>query len=437
VSRRVIVRGGTVVDPAQGLEAVRTVVIEGGTVRELVEGSGPAPRPGSDDELLDAAGRWVLPGFIDLHCHLREPGDEGKETIETGGRAAAAGGFTAVVAMPNTRPPIDSGPLVDWVAARARATSPVRVYPSGAVSAGQAGEALAELSAMREAGAVAFTDDGHPIASAALMRRALEWARLLDVPVMAHEEDPTLGAGAGVNEGPTATRLGLRGTPAQAEEVMVVRDLALCELTGGRLHLGHLSAAGSVRALRAAKARGLPVTAEVTPHHLALTDDALSGYDPDAKMSPPLRSRADVDAIREGLRDGTLDAIATDHAPHGPTDKDVELEAAANGVVGLETAFAVAHGLALDGALPRRRLVELFTHGPARAYALPGGTLRPGVAADLTVFDPAAVWTVDPASFLSKGRHTPFKGHELRGRIELTLVAGRVVYRLADPRPPK
>ena len=432
---RLIVRGGTIVDPAQGIEGLRTLVAEGGTVRELTEGPGPEPGPG--DELIDATGSWLLPGLIDLHCHLREPGEEGKETIESGGRAAAAGGFTAVVAMPNTRPPIDSGPLVDWVVARARATTPLRVYPSGAVSQGQAGECLAELSAMREAGAVAFTDDGHPIASAALMRRALEWAKLLDVPVMAHEEDPTLGAGLGVNEGPTASRLGLRGTPTQAEEVMVVRDLALCELTGGRLHVGHLSAAASVRAIRAAKARGVPVTAEVTPHHLALTDEALAGYDTSAKMSPPLRGRADVDAIREGLRDGTIDAVATDHAPHGATDKEVELDCAANGVVGLETAFAVAHRLVVDGVLPRRRLVELFTHGPARSYALPGGTLRPGLAADFTLFDPTAEWTVHPERFLSKGRHSPFAGQRLRGRIELTAVAGRVVYRLADREPAK
>ncbi|MHB8419892.1 MAG: dihydroorotase [Myxococcales bacterium] len=431
MSERIIIRGGTVVDPAQGLEAVRTVVVEGEAVREIVEGPGPAPRPG--DELVDASGRWVVPGFVDLHCHLREPGEEGKETIETGGRAAAAGGFTRVVAMPNTRPPIDSGPLVEWVAARAKATAPISVHPAGAVSAGQAGETLAELSAMREAGAVVFTDDGRPIANAALMRRALEWAKLLGVPVMTHEEDPHLSAGAAMNEGPTATRLGLRGSPVQAEEVMVCRDLALCELTSGRLHLGHLSAAGSVRALRAAKARGLPVTAEATPHHFTLTDEAVAGYDTDAKMAPPLRGRADVEAIREGLRDGTLDAIATDHAPHGPTDKEVEFDRAANGVVGLETAFALGHRLVQEGVLSRRRLVELLTCGPARAYALPGGTLRPGLPADLAVIDPLAEWTVDPARFLSKGRNTPFKGQKLRGRVTLTLVAGRVIHRLADP----
>ena len=431
MSERLIVRGGTLIDPDAGIEAIRTVVVEGGTVREVVEGPGPEARPG--DEAVDATAKWVVPGFIDLHCHLREPGEESKETIASGGSAAAAGGFTAVVAMPNTRPPLDTGQLIDWVVRRAAETSPVRVYPTGALSVAQAGETLAELGAMRAAGAVAFTDDGHPVMSAALMRRALDYARLFDVPVMAHEEDLQLAAHGVVNEGPVATRLGLRGSPAQAEEILVLRDLALCELTGGRLHIGHVSTAGSVRAIRAGKARGLRVTAEATPHHFTLTDEALIGYDTNAKMSPPLRSRVDVDAIREGLRDGTIDAIATDHAPHGPAEKEVEFDLAANGIVGLETAFALGLRLCAEGVLKPLRLIELLSTSPARAYRLPGGSLRAGLPADLAVVDPKAEWTVDPARFVSKSRNSPFKGWKLHGRVDLTVVGGRIVHRMAVP----
>jgi dihydroorotase len=429
MSARLVIRGGTLLDPAAGVEGVRTVVVEGGAVREVVEGPGPEPLAG--DEAIDATGKWVVPGFIDLHCHLREPGEEGKETLASGGRAAAAGGFTSVVAMPNTKPVLDSGPLIDWVVHRAAETSPVRVYPTGAVSVGQAGETLAEFGAMRAAGAVAFTDDGRPVMSSILMRRALEYARLFDVPVMAHEEDLLLAARGVASEGPVATRLGLRGSPAAAEEVMVLRDIALSELTTGRLHIGHVSTLGSVRAIRAAKARGLQVTAEATPHHFTLTDEALAGYDTNAKMAPPLRGRADVDAIREGLRDGTIDAIATDHAPHGPTDKDVEFDLAANGVVGLETALSLGLRLCDEGALKPLRLIELLTAGPARVYRLPGGSLRAGLPADLAIVDPKAEWTVDPERFLSKSRNTPFKGWKLRGRVELTVVGGKIVHRAA------
>ncbi len=426
MAERLLVRDAIAIDPERGRLGLRTAIVEEGRLRELVEGPGPSPRPG--DERLDASGLLLLPGLIDLHCHLREPGEEGKETIATGGRAAAAGGFTAVVAMPNTRPPIDDGPLVDWVARRARETSPVRVHVAGAVSAGQAGEKLAELAAMRASGVVAFTDDGRPIMNAALMRRALEWGKLLGVPVVAHEEDAHLGGGA-AHEGPVATRLGLRGSPSQAEEIMVRRDIALCELTGGRLHVAHVSAAGSVRALREAKARGVPVTAEATPHHFTLTEDAIDGYDTHAKMSPPLRALADRDAVREGLADGTLDAIATDHAPHGVADKQIEFERAQNGVVGLETALSLGLALCDAGVLDERRLVQLFTSGPARAFSLPGGSLAPGSPADLVLVDREAAWTVDPARFLSRGRNSPFAGMRLRGRVRATIVGGRVVHR--------
>ncbi|MHB1845817.1 MAG: dihydroorotase [Deltaproteobacteria bacterium] len=421
----VVIRGGLVVDPSQGLEASRTVVLEDGLVREIADPGRALPKGA---ELLEAKGCLVVPGLIDLHTHLREPGEEGKETIATGGRAAAAGGYSALVAMPNTRPPIDRPELVEWVAARARATSRVRVYPAAAVTVGQQGEQLAELASLQAAGAVAFTDDGRPIANAALMRRALEYARPLGLPVMVHEEDPALVAGGVVNEGPTATRLGLRGNPRAAEVVMVLRDLTLCELTGGRLHLAHLSAAASVRAVREAKARGVRVTAEVTPHHFTLTDEALLGYQTNAKMAPPLRGREDVLELRRGLADGTIDAVATDHAPHGVGDKSCELDLAANGVVGLETALALGLALVSEGVLSVSRLVELYSTGPARAFGLPGGSLRPGMPADVTIVDPTLEWTVEPTAFASKGRNTPFAGMKLRGRAVTTVVGGQVVY---------
>ncbi len=422
---RLVVRGGLVIDPSQGIEEERTLVVEDGVVRSLPAGP-PAPLPG--DEVVEARGAWLLPGFVDLHTHLREPGEEGKETIETGGRAAAAGGYTSLVAMPNTKPPIDRPELVEWVRRRAAERSPVRVFTAAAITVGQEGERLAELAALQAAGAVAVTDDGRPVMSAGLMRRALEYARPLGLPVMVHEEDLTLVAGGVANEGPTATRLGLRGNPALAEVVMVLRDLALCEATGARLHLAHLSAAASVRAVREAKARGVPVTAEATPHHFTLDDEALSGYRTEAKMAPPLRSREDVSALRSGLADGTIDAIATDHAPHGAGDKDCEFDLAANGVVGLETAFALGLRLVHEGVLSRRRLVELFSSGPARAFGLTGGTLKPGVPADFTLVDPALDWTVDPSAFASKGRNSPFAGWKLRGRVTSTYVGGRRVF---------
>jgi dihydroorotase len=427
--QRLIFRGATVIDPDQGIEGTRTVVVEDGRISDLLEGDGPAARPG--DELIDAKGRWLLPGLIDLHAHLREPGEEYKETLATGGAAAAAGGFTALVAMPNTRPPIDSAALVEYVVRRAAATCPVRVYPAGAVSLGQKGEVLAEIGDMKAAGAVVLTDDGRPIMNASLMRRALEYARTFDLPVSVHEEDLNLVAGGCMHEGAVATRLGLAGIPSQAEEAMVLRDLALCELTSGRLHLAHLSTAGSVRAVRAAKARGLPVTAEATPHHFTLTDAAVAGYDTDTKMNPPLRAAEDLSAVREGLADGTLDAIATDHAPHSPVEKDLEFDRAANGVVGLETALALGLRLVAEKVLSPRRLVELLTIGPARTFGLPGGTLRRGVAADLTLVDPNAEWTVEPSRLLSRSKNTPFKGWRLKGQVMLTAVAGRVVYRRA------
>jgi dihydroorotase len=426
MSETLFIEGGRVIDPASGVDGVRTVVVRDGKVAELAE---RIERP-RDARAVDARGKWVTPGFVDLHAHLREPGQEYKETVATGARAAVAGGFTTICAMPNTKPVNDTASVTELVLARAAAAGLARVLPVGCISKGQNGEELAEYGELAAAGCVAVSDDGKPVVSSALMRRALEYARAFGLPVAVHEEDPLLVGKGVMHEGPSATRLGLKGIPAAAEDVMVLRDLALLELAGGRLHVQHVSTRGAVRAIRDAKRRGLPVTAEVTPHHLALTDEdvAASSYSTDFKMNPPLRSADDVQALREGLADGTLDAIATDHAPHSAVEKELEFDAAMNGIVGLETAFPVCLDLVRGGALSDRRLVEALTAGPARAFGLAAGTLARGAAADLAVLDPAAEWVVDPARLHSKGRNTPWKGKRLVGRCVYTIVGGRIVH---------
>ncbi|HET9551873.1 MAG TPA: dihydroorotase [Anaeromyxobacteraceae bacterium] len=422
----IFIEDGRVIDPATGTDGVRTVVLRDGKVAEVAE---RLERP-RDVRAVDARGRWVTPGFIDLHVHLREPGQEYKETVATGARAAVAGGFTAVVAMPNTKPVNDTLAVTELVLARAAAAGLARVYPCGAISKGSAGEELAEYGELKAGGCVALSDDGKPVMSPALMRRALEYARAFGLPLTVHEEDLHLVGKGVMHEGAAATRLGLKGIPGQAEEVMVLRDLALAELTGGRLHIAHVSSAGTVRALREAKRRGLAVTAEVTPHHLALTDEdvAASGYSTDFKMNPPLRSAADVKACVEGLADGTIDCIATDHAPHSAVEKDVEFDAAANGIVGLETAFPVCLALVTRGLLTERRLIEALTAGPARAFGLPGGTLAAGAPADVAVLDPKAAWRCEPAALHSKSTNTPWKGRTLTGRCTHAFVGGRLVH---------
>jgi len=428
----VVIQGGRVIDPASGVDGIRTVVLRGGKVAVVAERV-DAP---SGAQVVDARGKWVTPGFIDLHVHLREPGQEYKESIATGTRAAVAGGFTSVCAMPNTIPANDNTSVTELMLARAAAVGLARVYPVGAVSKGRKGEELAEYGELRAAGCVALSDDGSPVMSSALMRRALEYSRAFGLTLAVHEEDLHLVGKGVMNEGATATRLGLKGVPAQAEDVMVLRDLSLLELTGGRLHLCHVSTAGSVRALRDARRRGLPVTAEVTPHHLALTDEdvASSDYDPDFKMNPPLRSAEDVQALRQGLADGTIDAIATDHAPHSPEEKKVEFDAALNGVLGLETAFPVCLELVRLGLLTEKRLVEALTVGPARCFGLPGGTLAYGAPGDVAILDPAASWVVDPMRGFSKSRNTPWKGRTLTGRCTHAFVGGRLVHETGDPR---
>ncbi len=423
--RPLIVRGGRVVDPSQELDAVLDVLLVDGRVAELAaDVSGPE---GAD--VREATGLIVTPGLIDVHVHLREPGEEHKETIESGARAAAAGGFTAVCAMPNTDPVIDDPAAVGFVLAEGRRAAAARVYPVGAISSGQRGERLTPVGELVEAGAVAITDDGHPVMDSGLMRRALEYASAFGIPVADHPEDLGLSRGGVMNEGVVSARLGLRGKPNAAEDVHIVRDLLVAEETGGHVHIQHVSTRFGVEAIRQAKARGVRVTAEATPHHLILTEEAVEGYRTEAKMNPPLRTREDLEAVRAGLADGTLDTLVTDHAPHHYDEKERAFDDAPNGIVGLETSLGlVLTELVLGGVIDLMTAIRRMSTGPAAAMNLPGGTLRAGAPADLTLIDPDYAWTVDPDAFLSKSGNTPFAGWELTGGPAATIVGGRVVW---------
>ncbi len=421
----VLIVNGRLLDPPRGIDGVRHLALRGGRVAEVREQPFEVGRLAAA-QVIDARGQWVMPGFIDLHVHLREPGEEYKETVQTGTRAARAGGFTAVACMPNTRPPNDSAAVTELILRRAQEGGAARVYPIGTISKGLKGEELSEIGELVAAGCRGVSDDGRPVSKPALMRRALEYTQAFGIPVMAHEEDLGLAGHGVMHEGEWSTRLGLRGVPSAAEEAMIARDLSLLELTKGKLHLCHVSCAGSVRLIREAKRRGLPVTAEATPHHFTLTDKAVQGYDTRTKMNPPLRSEADRAAVIEGLKDGTLDAIATDHAPHSAVEKDVEFDVAANGIIGLETALPLSLSLVRAGALTPLRLAELLSSGPARVLGVPGGTLAEGSIADLTVVDPGAEWTCDAAHMASKSRNTPFDGWKLTGKVSVTLLDGRV-----------
>jgi dihydroorotase len=420
-----LIRNGRVVDPANSMDGVHDVLVSGGRI-ERVGVELPAP---PDATVLDATGKIVCPGFIDIHVHLREPGYEYKETVATGTRAAAAGGFTAVACMANTQPVNDNRSITDYIRAKAAVEGVVRVYPIGAVTRGLGGEELAELAELAEAGCVAFSDDGRCVMNAALYRRAMEYTLPFGAPLISHAEDHHLSRGAAMNEGVVSTELGITGAPAAAEDIMVARDILLAELTGAHVHIAHLSTAGAVRLVRDAKARGVRVTAEVTPHHLLLTEDAVRTFDANAKMNPPLRSKRDTEVLLEALVDGTIDCIATDHAPHAGSEKEGEFDRAAFGIVGLETAV----GLLLDrlvttGALPLATLISRLSRDPARLLGLPGGSLAPGAPADLTLLDPAAEWTVDPARFQSRSRNTPFGGWPVTGRPWKTIVGGGIVW---------
>jgi dihydroorotase len=424
MSERLRIANGTVVDPVAGTMTRADVLIEDGRIAavesaELLE---------SDAPVYDARGCWVVPGLVDMHVHLREPGYEYKETVATGAAAAAAGGFTSIACMANTNPVNDSAAVTRFILEQGAAAKSARVHPIGAVSVGLAGKQLAEIGEMRRAGIVAVSDDGMPIMDAGLMRRALEYTTLFDLLVIAHEEDACLRGAGVMNEGLVSVRLGLKGSPPAAEELMVARDIALVELTGGRLHIAHVSTARSVALVREARQRGLRVSAEATPHHLVLTEDAVAEYDANAKMAPPLRTRADVDALRAGLADGTVEAIATDHAPHHADEKECEFDQAANGVVGLETALGLGLRLVAEGVLDVPALIARMTTGPARLLGIPAGTLDVGAAADVAVIDPERRWKVAARSFKSKSRNTPFDGWDLQGKAVATFVGGRLVY---------
>jgi dihydroorotase len=421
---RLIIRNGRVLDPLTGSDRPADILLEDGRILAV----GPGLEAG-DAPAFDASGLIVAPGFIDLHVHLREPGQEHKETIESGTRAAARGGFTTICAMPNTSPANDRPEITTFIRERAARIGLVRVLPIAAVSKGLAGSELTDMAALAEAGAAAFSDDGRCVRDSGLMRRALEWARGLGRPVIDHCEDHALTGGAVMNEGPASRRLGLTGWPAAAEDIMIARDIILAEMLDASVHIAHLSTAGGVRLIREAKARGVRVTAEATPHHLLLTDEALSGGDSRFKMNPPLRSAADVEALVAGVADGTVDALATDHAPHAAAEKGAGLLRAPFGIVGLETAVSVLlDRLVRPGLLPLLRFIGLWTAGPARILGRPDlGRLAPGAASDLTFLDLDKELVVDSAAFLSKGRNTPFDGWALRGAPVKTVFGGRLI----------
>jgi dihydroorotase len=429
----ILLRGGRVVDPSQRLDETADVLLADGKIEAVGQRIRESVGERQDLETIDCDGLVVSPGFIDVHCHLREPGREDVETIATGARAAAVGGFTAVCAMPNTDPVTDNQAAVGFILAQSARAAAARVYPIGAISVGQRGESLAEIGELIAAGAVAVSDDGKPVASAHLMRTALEYARTFGVPVADHCEEPTLASGGAMNEGVVSARLGLKGVPSEAEEIMAIRDILLARRTGGHVHLCHMSTKGSVELIRWGKERSINVTAEVCPHHISLTEDAVENYNTNAKMNPPLRTATDVAALQAAVRDGTIDLIATDHAPHHYDEKEREFADAPNGIVGLETAIAVnITWLVKPGIIDLPLLVERMSCSPARVFKLAGGTLRKGTVADVTIFDPSAEWTVDPSRFRSKGRNTPYAGHSLTGRARVTIVGGRVVHRESD-----
>jgi dihydroorotase len=424
---KLLIANGYVIDPTQGVNAGKNILIEENRIVGLLSRSETAP---DDAEIFDATGLVVAPGFIDMHVHLREPGQEYKETIETGARAALAGGFTSVCAMPNTDPVNDSAAVTRFIIEQAERAGLANVFPIGAITKKSNGAELAEMGEMKEAGIVAVSDDGHPVPSAGVMRRAMEYARTFNLPIVDHCEDSSLAKGGVMHEGIWSLKLGLRGQPALAEEMDAERDCALAEMTGAQVHLAHVSTRGAVQSARRAKEKGISVTCEVAPHHWTLTDASVENYDTNTKMNPPLRSEDHVEAIIEALRDGTIDAIATDHAPHHADEKSLEYDHAPFGITGLETAVALAlDRLVHTGIISLERLVELCSVNPARIFSLKGrGTLRPGAFADITILDPNLQWTFEAAHSKSKSRNTPFDGWTFRGAAVTTVVSGRIVY---------
>lgn len=426
-SASVLIRGGRVVDPANGLDETADILVVDGLIQAIGRAPGRLDSP-VRCPVVAAEGLVVAPGLVDMHVHLREPGQEYKETIATGTRAAAAGGVTSVAAMPNTQPVTDDPSIVGFILDKARLEGVVNVFPVGAVTRGLQGQTLTEMGLMLRAGCVAFSDDGRPVTHSGVMRRALEYARTFGALIIQHAEDPGLSERGCMHEGQVASRLGLGGIPAASESIMVDRDIRLVELTGGRYHVAHLSTAGALQAVARARKQGLPVTCEVTPHHLSLTDDAVLGYDTDAKMSPPLRSASDRAALLEGLAQGVISVIATDHAPHDEDSKRVTFCCAANGVVGLETLLPIAVGLVHDRVFTLSQCIAAMTCHPAGLLGINRGTLSVGRPADVVLFDPEEGWTVDAAQFRGRGRNSCFHGRSVKGRVKQTWVAGRLVY---------
>ncbi|MDQ6808014.1 MAG: dihydroorotase [Verrucomicrobiota bacterium] len=428
-----IIRNGRIIDPAKNRDEIADLWISNGVIVAKANGGNEKPeRPPADAEIIEAGGLIVAPGLIDIHVHLREPGFGWKETIESGARAAAAGGFTTIVCMPNTAPPADNASTIAWIKDRAAEVSCVNVLPSGAISKGLAGEELAPIGSLAQSGVVALTDDGRCVQNHELMRRAVEYARMFDLPIFDHCQDYNLVGNGLVHEGYWSTLLGLPGWPAAGEEAIVMRNILLAELCDHRIHCQHLSAAGSVRLLREARSRGVPISGEVCPHHIALTDEWIQGFDTNFKMNPPLRTQRDIEALREGIADGTIDILASDHAPHAKFEKEVEFDAAPFGILGLETQL----GLFIDqlvhktATIEMPRLIEMFTVNPARLIGSHAGTLSTGAAADVTLIDPDIEWTVEPEKFHSASCNTPFTGWNLKGRAVRTIVAGKTVWQL-------
>jgi len=429
MSGKLLIKNGHVVDPATGIDRVCHILIENGRISRIDEDIGNI----SDCEVIDATNLLVVPGLIDLHTHLREPGFEYKETIKTGTRAAAAGGFTSVCCMANTNPVNDTQAVTRFILNKARTEGVVNVYPVGAITRGCRGKEITEMGDLKDAGCVAFSDDGMPVMDSMVMRRAMEYVKMLDLPIISHCEDINLSADGVMNEGLVSTELGLKGIPSISEDVMVERDIMLAKLTGAKLHIAHVSTAGAVDIIRKAKKEGIHVTAETCPHYLFLTDEAVRGYDTNMKMKPPLRTRKDVEALLEGLQDGTIDIIATDHAPHAREEKEREFDMAPFGIVGLETALSLIMQLVRDGFISLKEMIMKMSTIPARIIGIDRGTIQEGKVADITIIDPEMSWVVRASEFFSKGKNTPFEGWEMKGKAVTTIVEGKVAYKYSEP----